>query len=65
MVKVISKVGGDYATRVGSLYTPFVEMGCPVKAQVENGLIKILDFQGHTIDVSDQVVFCLKLFGPL
>ena len=38
-------------------------MGAPVKTQVENGLCKIFDLRGQTIDVSDQAVFILKELG--
>ena len=35
-------------------------MGSPVKTQVKNGLIKIFDIRGQTVDTSDQDVFTLK-----
>ena len=38
-------------------------MGAPVKIQVENGLCKLFDLRGQTIDVSDQAVFILKDSG--
>ena len=38
-------------------------MEAPVKIQVENGLSKILNFWGQTIDVSDQAIFNLKDLG--
>ena len=38
-------------------------MGAPVKTQVESGIIKIFDLQGHTIGVSDQAVFILNYSG--
>ena len=60
MVQAISIVGGECSTKVGSLYARFVDMGSPVKTQLENGLCKILDFRGHTIDVFDPSVFILK-----
>ena len=59
----ISRGVGDCATKVGSLCARFVDMGAPVKTQVENGLSKILDFRGQTIAVSDQSVFNLKDSG--
>ena len=34
----------------------FVDMGAPVKTQVENGLINFFDIRVQTIDVSDQAV---------
>ena len=34
-----------------------------VKTQVENGLIKLFDFQRQTIDVFDQSIFTLKYSG--
>ena len=39
---------------------PVFYMVAPVKTQAENGLIKLFDFQGQTIYVSDQDVFILK-----
>ena len=33
-----------------------------MKIQVENGLNKIFDFRGHTIDVSDQAVFTVNIY---
>ena len=42
---------------------PFVDMGAPVKTQVENGLSKLFDFRDQTIDVYDQAVFTLKDSG--
>ena len=38
-------------------------MGSPGKIQVKNGLSKLFDFQGRTIDVSEQIVFTLKYLG--
>ena len=38
-------------------------MGAPAKTQVENGISKIFDLRGQTIDVSDQAVFILKDSG--
>ena len=35
-------------------------MGYPVKNQMENGLIKLLDLWVQTIDFSDQAIFTLK-----
>ena len=62
-VRAISRGGGDCATKVGSLCAHFVDTGSLVKTQVENGLSKIFDFWGQTIDVSDQDVFILKDSG--
>ena len=59
-VQAISIGGRDCATKVGSVCACFVDMGSPVKTQVENGLSKIFDFRGQTIDVSNQAVFILK-----
>ena len=42
----------------------YVDMGDPAKTQVENGLYKILNFQGQNIDVSDKFVLINK-YGPL
>ena len=55
--------GGDCTKNVGSLCARFVDMGALVKTQVENGLIKLINFQGQTIDVYDQTVFILKDSG--
>ena len=62
-VQAISKVGGDFSTKVGSLCDCFVDIGDPVKIQVKNGLNKLFNFQGQTIDVSDQAVFTFKDSG--
>ena len=62
-VQAISRVGGDCDTKVGSLCARFVDMGSPVKTQVENGLSELFDFQGQTIDVPYQAVFILKDSG--
>ena len=35
-------------------------MVSPVKTQVENGLNKLFNLRGQTIDLSDQAVFTLK-----
>ena len=62
-VQAISIGGGDCATKVGALCSCFVDMGDLVKTQVENGLSNILNFRGHTIDMSDQAVFTLTGSG--
>ena len=62
-MQAISRGGGDCATKLGDLCTRFVDTGSPVKTQVENGLSKLFDLQGQTIDVSDQVVFTLNYSG--
>ena len=59
----ISRGGGECATKVGALCAQFVDMGSPVKTQVENGLNKLFYFQGQTIDVSDQSIFTLNYLG--
>ena len=59
-VQAISRGGGDFATNIGSLSARFVDMGAPVKSQVNNGISNIFDFRGQTIDVYDQYVFTLK-----
>ena len=46
--------------KVGSLCALFVDIGGPVETQVENGISKLFDFWGQTIDVSDQAFFTLK-----
>ena len=38
-------------------------MVSPVKTQVENGLSKLINLFGQTIDVSDQALFTLKDSG--
>ena len=38
-------------------------MGAPDKTHVKNGLSKLFDFCGQTIDVSDQAVFISKDLG--
>ena len=45
------------------MYAFLVDMGPPVKIQVENGLSKLFDFRGQTVDVSDQAVLILKDLG--
>ena len=42
---------------------PFLNMEVLVKNQVENGLSKLFDLRGQTIDVSDQAVFTLNDSG--
>ena len=61
--QAILREGGDCATKVGALCACFVDMGSPVKTQVENGLSKLFDLWVQTIDVSDQAVFTLKDLG--
>ena len=63
MVKEISRGGGDCATKVVNICACFVDTRAPVKTQVENGLIKIFNLRGQTIDVSDQDVLILKDSG--
>ena len=62
-VQAISRVGGDYTTKVGVLCDSYVDMESPVKTQVEIGLSKHLNLRGQTIDVSEQAVFILKYLG--
>ena len=38
-------------------------MESPVKTQVENGISRIFDLRGQTIDISDQAVSILKDSG--
>ena len=52
-VQVISRGGGYCAKNFGSLCDRFVDLADPGKIQVENGLSKLFDLQGQTIDVSD------------
>ena len=49
----------DCAKKVGSMLYHFVYVGYPVKTQVENGMDKIFDLQGHNIDVYNQSMFAL------
>ena len=51
---------GGCATKVVALCGYFLDMISPAKTQVENGIFKIFNFRGQTIDVSDQAVFTLK-----
>ena len=62
-MQAISRVVGDCAKNIGYMYARFVDMGSPVKTQVENGLNKTFYFRGQTIDVSDQAIFILKDLG--
>ena len=61
--QAISRVGRDCNTKVGELCSRFVDMGSPVETQVENGISKIFDLLGHTIDVYNQSIFILKDSG--
>ena len=54
MVHAISRGVGDCAIKVGVLCDHLADMGAPVETQVVNGLSKLFDFRGQTIDVSDQ-----------
>ena len=56
-VQAISTGGGDCATKVGSICARFVGMGTSAKIQVENGINKLFNFRGQTIDVSYQAIF--------
>ena len=62
-VQAISRGGGYCATNVGAMCARFVDMGAPVKIQVENELSKLFDFRGQTINTSDQAVLTLKDSG--
>ena len=62
-VQVIPIVGGDCATKSGSLCTHFFYMGAPVNTQVVNGLSRLFVFRGQTIDKYEQAVFTLKYLG--
>ena len=61
-VQAISRGGGDCTTKVGAICAHFVDMRAPVKTQVGNGLSKIFNFRGQTIDVSDIDFITLKDF---
>ena len=56
-MQAISRGGGYGATKFGALCDRFVDMGVPVRTQVENAFYKIFGLQGQTIDVTDQAVF--------
>ena len=62
-IQDISRRGGDCYTKVGALCACFVDMGAPVKIRVENGLSKLFNLWGQTIDISDQAIFILKDSG--
>ena len=55
-VQTISRGGLDCNKQVGALCAHFFYMGSLVKTQMENGLCKIFNFWGQTIDVSDQAI---------
>ena len=57
--QAIIRRGQDCATKVGALCARFVDIVDPVKTHVKNGLNKIFDLQGQSIDVSDQDLFVL------
>ena len=59
-VQDIARGGGDFFTKVEALCAGFVDMGDPVKTQVENWISKIFDFWGHIIDVYDQDILILN-----
>ena len=59
-LQAIIRGGGDCATKVVSVCACSIDMGSPVKTQVENGLSNLFDFHGQTIGVSDQAIFILK-----
>ena len=59
-LQAISRGGGDQTKKVGVLCSRFFNMGAPVKTQLDNGISKIFNLQGQTIDVSDQSVFTLN-----
>ena len=63
MAQAISRGGGDSTTNVGALCANFVDMVPPVKTQLENGLSKLFNLWGQTIDVSDRAIFILKDLG--
>ena len=52
-VQAIPRGGGDCTTNFGSMCACFVDIGSPVKTQVENSLSKIFNFWVQTIDVSE------------
>ena len=62
-LQAISRGLGDCATKVVVMCACFVDMGAPVKTQVENGLIQLFNFRVHIIDTSEQTVFTLNYSG--
>ena len=62
-VQDVSRWVGYWSTKVGALCDSFVDMGDPVKIQVGNGISKLFDFRGQTVDLSDQAIFIFKYFG--
>ena len=63
IVQAISRGVGDRATKFWVLCDRFVDMRAPVKKQAENGLNKLFDLRGQTIDMSEQDVFILNDSG--
>ena len=62
-LQAISVGEGDCSTKVVVMCACFVDMGAPVKTQVENGLSKLFGFWVKTIDTSDQDFFTLNHSG--
>ena len=63
MVQAISGGGVDYSMKVGALCAHCFDTESLVKTQLENGLNKLFNFQGQTIDVFDQAILTLKYLG--
>ena len=59
-MQAISRGKRYCAKKVGALCACYVGIGSRVKTHVENGLSKLFDFWGQTIDLSDQENFILK-----
>ena len=59
-VQAILRGVGDCATKFGSLCANFIDMGPPVKNQVEIEFSKLFYFQGQKIGVSDESFCTLK-----
>ena len=59
-VQGVSRGVGYYATKVGALCARFFGMGPTVKTNMENGLNKLFNLRGQTIEVFDQAFFTLN-----
>ena len=59
----IPRGGGESDTKFGDLCARFVDFGALFKTQTKNGLSKLFNLRGHTIDASDQATFNLNYLG--
>ena len=62
-LQAISRGGGYCAAKVGEICDRFFDMGALVKTQVENGISKLFNLHGQTVDLYDQAIFDLKDSG--